>query len=243
MNRFERRLEVDECRRPEVERELASPDEHLRPDDATDLREEGGERRVRRGRLLVRPERLDQLGARDLAEPVADEVDEEHLALASRQLALDPAVAERRHDPPADLDARQDLPKVEASVARDNPGMAKILIHITRGPEDPSRAALGFLVGRSAVEQGHEVSLFLAADGVQLLRDAVLDNLTGLGTGVLRESYDALASGGARFYLSGGSSAGRGVTAADLEGKPAELAQPSRLVRSCSSTSWTSREG
>jgi hypothetical protein len=64
---------------------------------------------------------------------------------------------------------------------------------------------------------------------VQLLRDAVLDNLTGLGR--LRESYDALVASGARFYLSGMSSAGRGVTEAELEGKPAELAPPTRLVQ------------
>jgi predicted peroxiredoxin len=65
--------------------------------------------------------------------------------------------------------------------------MAKILIHITRGPEDPTRAALGFLVAKTAAEEGHEVSLFLAGDAVQLLRQPVLDSLVGLGTGSLRE--------------------------------------------------------
>jgi predicted peroxiredoxin len=109
--------------------------------------------------------------------------------------------------------------------------MATILIHVTRGPEDPTRAALAFLVAKSAVEEGHEVSLFLAGDAVQLLRDAVLDNLAGLGTGRLRESYDALVSAGARFYLSGMSSGARGLLETDLAGKPAELAQPSRLVQ------------
>jgi uncharacterized protein len=104
--------------------------------------------------------------------------------------------------------------------------MAKILVHVTRGPEDPSRAALGFLVAKTALEAGHEVSLFLAADGVQLLRDEVLDHLTGLGTGSLRESYDALAAGGARVYASGMSSKARGV---QLDGK-AEPAMPDRLV-------------
>ena len=108
--------------------------------------------------------------------------------------------------------------------------MAKILIHITRGPEDPTRAALGFLVGRSAAESGHDVSLFLAGDAVQLLRDDVLDNLVGLGTGSLRESYDGVVRGGGRFYLSGMSSKARGVGNGDLDGKPAELALPSRLV-------------
>jgi predicted peroxiredoxin len=109
--------------------------------------------------------------------------------------------------------------------------MAKILIHITHGPEHPTRAALGFLVAKAAVDEGHEVSLFLAGDAVQLLRDAVLDNLAGLGTGKLRESYDAIVAGGARFYLSGMSSQARGVAETDTAGKPVEMAMPTVLVR------------
>jgi predicted peroxiredoxin len=109
--------------------------------------------------------------------------------------------------------------------------MAKLLVHVTHGPEHPTRAALGFLVAKAGLEEGHEVSLFLAGDAVQLIRDAVLDSLSGLGTGSLRESYEAIAAGGGRFYLSGMSSQARGVTAADLEGKPAEMAMPSVLVR------------
>lgn len=109
--------------------------------------------------------------------------------------------------------------------------MAKILVHITQGPENPTRAALGFLVAKSAIDEGHSVSLFLAGDSVQLLRDAVLDNLVGLGTGKLRELYDAIVAGGGRFYLSGMSSKGRGVTDADLQGKPAEFAMPAVLIK------------
>jgi predicted peroxiredoxin len=81
------------------------------------------------------------------------------------------------------------------------------------------------------VEEGHEVTLFLAGDGVQLVRDATLDALSGVGTGSLRESFDALVAGGARFYLSGMSSKARGVTDADIAGKPAEFAPPARLVQ------------
>ncbi len=109
--------------------------------------------------------------------------------------------------------------------------MSKILVHVTHGPEQPTRAALGFLVAKTALDEGHSVSLFLAGDAVQLIRDAVLDNLTGLGTGKLRELYDAIVAGGGRFYLSGMSSKARGVTDADLSGKPAEFAMPNVLVR------------
>lgn len=109
--------------------------------------------------------------------------------------------------------------------------MSSLLVHITCGPENPTRAALGFLVARTALEEGHTVSLFLAGDAVQLLRTAVTESLNGLGTGSLREHYDKLAAGGARFYLSGMSSKARGLSSADIEGMPAELAPPGVLVR------------
>ena len=104
--------------------------------------------------------------------------------------------------------------------------MSKLLIHLTRGPEDPTRAALAFLVARAAIEAGHEVTMFLAADAVQLLREPVLDALVGLGTGVLRESYDAVVNGGARLFVSGMSSKARGFDPAGV----AEPATPDRLV-------------
>src|SRR5918998_4355642 len=104
--------------------------------------------------------------------------------------------------------------------------MAKILINITHGPEHPTRAALGFLVGRAAAEAGHDVAFFLAGDAVQLLRAAVLDHLVGLGTGSLRESYDALVAAGATFYVSGMSSKARGFEPAG----GAEPAMPAKLV-------------
>jgi predicted peroxiredoxin len=109
--------------------------------------------------------------------------------------------------------------------------MGRLLVHVTCGPEAPSRAALAVLVARSAVEEGHEVAMFFAADAVQLLRPAVLDNLVGLGTGSLRESYDAVLAGGATVFASKMSSAARGVTEADLQAAAAPPAPPSRLVQ------------
>jgi uncharacterized protein len=124
------------------------------------------------------------------------------------------------------LKLRSRPPTVEATVVSQG-----ILVHITHGPEHPTRAALAFAVAKAALDEGHRVSIFLAGDAVQLIRDEVLNVLTGLGTGKLRESYDALAAGGARFYLSGGSSQARGVTEQDIAGKPAEFAGPPQLVR------------
>ena len=49
--------------------------------------------------------------------------------------------------------------------------MAKILVHITQGPEQPTRAALAFLVAKSAIDEGHTVTLFLAGEAVQMVRE------------------------------------------------------------------------
>jgi uncharacterized protein len=87
------------------------------------------------------------------------------------------------------------------------------------------------LVARAALEEGHSVALFLAGDAVQLLRNPVLDGITGLGTGQLREHYEKLAAGGAKFYLSGASSKARGLSEAELAGKPLEFATPNVLIR------------
>jgi predicted peroxiredoxin len=121
--------------------------------------------------------------------------------------------------------------KTERTNAQKEAQKMKILVHITQGPENPTRAALAFLIARTAIEEGHTVILFLAGDAVQLMRDGVLDNLSGLGTGKLREHYDAIVKGGGKFYLSGMSSKSRGLTEADLKGKPAELATPNVLLR------------
>ena len=69
-------------------------------------------------------------------------------------------------------------------------------MHLTSGPENPTKAALAFLVARTAVEQGHAVSMFLAGDAVQLLRDTTLDSVSGVGTGKLREHFDIIVKGG-----------------------------------------------
>ena len=127
------------------------------------------------------------------------------------------------------------LPYAEATAQSVSPSAPKvgttILVHVTHGPENPTRAALAFLVAKTAIDEGDGVTLFLAGDAVQLMRDGVLENLSGLGTGRLRDLFDAIVKGGGRFYISGMSSSARGVSENDLKGKPAEFATPSVLLR------------
>ena len=109
--------------------------------------------------------------------------------------------------------------------------MARFLVHIHTGPENPTKAALGFLVAATALKDGHQVDLFLAGDGVLLIGEDALSNLEGEGTGNLGAHFESIIGAGGRFYLSGMSAKARGLDDSLLAGKPAEFAMPEVLVR------------
>jgi predicted peroxiredoxin len=108
--------------------------------------------------------------------------------------------------------------------------MSRLLIHLASGPEHPTRATLALLVGKTALDAGHDVDVVLVGDAVVLYRDATMDAVQGVGTGNLREHFDGLAAGGARFFASRMSSAARDVTDETVGGKVIEFIWPSRLV-------------
>ena len=109
--------------------------------------------------------------------------------------------------------------------------MSTLLIQLTCGPEEPTKAALAFLVGKIAVEAGHEVTLFLVGEGVQLIRKACRDSVVGVGTGPVGEHYEGFVAGGGKICLSTLSSRARGVTDADLAGTPARFVFPQDLLQ------------
>jgi len=104
--------------------------------------------------------------------------------------------------------------------------MSRMLIQVTTGPENPTRAALGLLVALTAQKNGHQVDVFLAGDGVDYLRPETRAVAGGIGTGSVAEHWAALVTSDARLYGSGMSAKARGVAS---EGG-VELAPPDRLV-------------
>jgi uncharacterized protein len=101
-----------------------------------------------------------------------------------------------------------------------------LLIHSATGPENPTRAALALLIARTAVEEGHDVRVFLAGDAVHLARDATAAAVTGVGTGVAAEHLNVLRKAGITIHLSGMSSKARGIESAG----GTELAPPAKLL-------------
>ncbi|MGZ4430574.1 MAG: DsrE family protein [Gaiellales bacterium] len=108
--------------------------------------------------------------------------------------------------------------------------MPRLLVHIATGTANPTRAVLGLLVARTALEQGHQVDVFLAGDAVGLLRGATLDATQGIGTGSAREHMDAIVEHGGRLLASGMSSKARAVDAEAVSGLAVEFAPPATLV-------------
>ena len=105
--------------------------------------------------------------------------------------------------------------------------MAKLLVHLATGPENPTRAALAMLVARTAASEGHDVSVFLAGDAVQLLVQRLRPPRTGLEPAASRSTWPRCAQAGVGIYASGMSSKARGVEAEALGAEPAP---PQKLV-------------
>lgn len=107
--------------------------------------------------------------------------------------------------------------------------MAKLLVHLATGPENPTRGSLALLVARTAVEEGHDVQVFVAGDGVQYAHPATASTAQGIGTGSFGEHWEALVSAGVPIFLSGMSSNARGIDPASAA-EGVEMAPPAKLV-------------
>ena len=108
--------------------------------------------------------------------------------------------------------------------------MSKHLIHIHSGPELKNKATLGMLVAITAFKKGHEVNIFLAADGTHLLNIKSEGEVVGQGTGDLKTHLDELKQNAIKLYVSGMSAKARGYDESLLNGFNAEFAIPDKLL-------------
>jgi uncharacterized protein len=107
--------------------------------------------------------------------------------------------------------------------------VARLFVQIVTGPENPTRAALGLLIARAAVEEGHEVTLFLAGDAVDFIRPETAEAAHGVGLGSVAEHLGAIRGTGAPVHLSGMSSKARGIDAS-VVGEGVQMSRPQDVV-------------
>ena len=107
--------------------------------------------------------------------------------------------------------------------------MPHLLVHIHSGPDLPAKATLGCLVALSAAREGHQVTLFLAGDGISLL-DPAHAGLSAPGTGRLGDHLAGLRAAGVSLRVSRLSAAARGHDDRLLAPHGATFALPEDLV-------------
>ena len=129
------------------------------------------------------------------------------------------------------VSAQPGAPAPPPQSRRQGQTMKRFLVHVHIGPQDPTRAALAFLVAATALRQGHAVDLFLAGDGVSLLTQEALAGVEGRGTGRLGAHAEAIVAGGGRVYLSGLSARARGPRGELPPRRPAQVGPPGGAVR------------
>ena len=111
LDRVGERLRVDPQRLGQREAQLGAPREPVRAERAPELGEQRGERGVRRRRRALGPQDVLELVARAGAGPVADEVGEQELALATRQRSAGQPVGAADRDTTAEPDLPPDVPR------------------------------------------------------------------------------------------------------------------------------------
>ena len=108
--------------------------------------------------------------------------------------------------------------------------MDKLLIHIITGVENPSRSVLGFLIAKTALEEGKDVTVFCAGEGVSCLHESTINEMQGVGLGKLSDYLSVLKNGGAKLYASKMSANSRGIKNEQLESLGFTPATPKILV-------------
>ncbi len=81
--------------------------------------------------------------------------------------------------------------------------MAKILVHLTHGPEDPQQAEMAFSAAKNAIDGGHTVTVLLAENFLPLVHDGAANIPSSVCQRKLRESYTTLVKQGAKIEVSG----------------------------------------
>ena len=72
--------------------------------------------------------------------------------------------------------------------------MAKLMYVGTRGTDDPTQATFPFLMAKGAIEAGHETGIILMGESAPLIKDHIVDQVSGVGIPPLRELVDFLVA-------------------------------------------------
>lgn len=94
--------------------------------------------------------------------------------------------------------------------------MANMVVHCTRGAEDPERATLAFVVGNVAASADQDVVVVLTIEGVWLATKGYTDSIHKEGFQPLKDIIQAFVGNGGQIWACGACAIPRGITEAQL---------------------------
>ena len=112
------------------------------------------------------------------------------------------------------------------SIITDN----KVLVNICSGLKSKNKITLGLLAALTAENEGHQVTLFLEGNGVNILNCKTTGEIVTKGTGDLYEHLENLKNSKVTIYVSEISAKSRGYDNTLLHGYRAEFAMPNVLI-------------
>ena len=112
------------------------------------------------------------------------------------------------------------------SIITDN----KVLVYICSGLKSKNKVTLGLLAALTAANEGHQVTLFLEGNGVNILNCKTAGEIVAKGSGDLYEHLENLKNSNVTIYVSEMSAKSRGYDNTLLHGYRAEFAMPNVLI-------------
>lgn len=77
----------------------------------------------------------------------------------------------------------------------------KVVVAVTSGTEDPTRATLGILAAKAAAERGHEVIVWLQGEGVVLANRNVYPTVQGVNMPPMKDALEFLLDAGVPLWV------------------------------------------
>ncbi|WP_018146266.1 MULTISPECIES: DsrE family protein [unclassified Thioalkalivibrio] len=87
----------------------------------------------------------------------------------------------------------------------------RFIVAVTAGTDDPTRATLGMIAANVAKQQGHDVTVWLQGEAVNIANRNVYDKIVGHNMPAMKDIVDSLVSEGVPFWACEACAKGRDV--------------------------------
>ncbi len=88
----------------------------------------------------------------------------------------------------------------------------KVIVSVSAGTDDPTRATLGMLGAKAAVDRGHEVVVWLQGEAATIANRNVYAKIQGINMPAMKDVVEALVAAKVPLWVCEACGKGRGVT-------------------------------